>query len=161
MKILIGVLVALALLPSPAHAERIAVLEFSSDGSVADDQLVFLADMVRAAARVALDTDEWMVITRESMLVVLESNVGDLEACVGECEVETGRLIGADLIIAGGLVKFGEDFRLMLKLYETKDGNLLRTETVKAGNLSDLADAVEGVGKKKRIPGTALLAPRS
>src|SRR6266446_10998035 len=39
------------------------------------------------------------VISRENMLVLLQAQGKQLEDCEGECEVETGRRIGADLVV--------------------------------------------------------------
>ncbi|NTV01002.1 MAG: hypothetical protein HGA55_07780, partial [Methanoregulaceae archaeon] len=32
--------------------------------------------------------------------------------CTGECEVETGRLIGADLVVSGAALRFGNRIKL-------------------------------------------------
>ena len=50
----------------------------------------------------------------------------------GECEVETGRNIGADLIIAGDVLKLDGQYLLTLKLYATDSGNLLSATEAEA-----------------------------
>ena len=129
---------------SPGEAlgkEMVAVLNFGSDGSLPDEQLIYLADKVRAAASDALDRDDWLVITRESMHVLQDAN--DLAACESaECEIELGRMLGADQIVVGNVVVFGDKFRLMLRLYETHQGGLLRTEEMTAADAAGLADEI-------------------
>jgi len=110
----------------------------------------FLADEVRAAA---LKTVPGLrVITRENMLVLLKSTGRKLEECEGECEVDTGRRIGADLVVSGELLRFGTKYKLDLKLHETAGGSLL-AGAVASGKTVDELDAA--------VPATVreLLAP--
>jgi hypothetical protein len=65
------------------------------------------------------------VMTRENMLVLLESSGKKLAECEGECEVDTGRRLGADLVITGEVLRFGSNYKLNLRLHETRDGQLL------------------------------------
>ena len=104
----LAILGALLLVPASIKAQqRIAVLEFTGDGSIDETGLRYLADEVRNAAVRHLDRDGWIVMSRENMLELLEINSEDLAECVGECEVETGRLIGAHLLITGNVVRPG------------------------------------------------------
>ena len=128
------------LLPGGAYAERLAVLAFGGDGSLDDAQLAFLADEVRSAALDTLDRAQWTVITRENMLVLLETNAEDLAACEGQCEVETGQLIGADVVVAGDLVKMGSQYRVRLKAYDTTSGELISSEKVESGDIDGVVD---------------------
>jgi len=139
--------IALALLllalvaPGRAQSsERLAVLEFTSDGSVTDSQLSFIADRVRGEALRVLGSEHWKVMTRENMLVLLGANVEQLESCIGECEVETGRLLGAHRVVAGSAMIFGTRYTVMLKLYETDGGELLATQELTAADLDELWD---------------------
>ena len=135
---------ALLLTPGSARAQqRVAVLEFTGDPDVASDaELAYLADKTRGAALKTLDPAEWQVMTRENMLVMLESNTEDLAACLGECEVETGRSIGAQQVVAGSLLKLGATLRLTLKSFDTESGQLLGYEEVSASDLEELADGI-------------------
>lgn len=136
---------SLALIPTnqAGAANRIAVLEFAGDMSVVRDaELEYLADKTRGAALKTLDPVNWDVMTRESLLVMLETNAEDLAACLGECEVETGRLVGADLVVTGSVVRLGETLRLTLKSFDTDTGRMVGYEDVSAANLLDLADGI-------------------
>ena len=131
-------------LPRPVAAKRLAVLEIGGDGSLEDAQLAFLADEVRSAALDALDRAEWTVITRENMLVLMEANAVDLAACEGQCEVETGQLIGADVVVAGDMVKMGSQFRVRLKVYDTANGQLIASEKVESEEVDGVVDQISG-----------------
>ena len=129
----------LAFVHTTAQAQqRIAVLELSGDGSIEETGLQFLADKIREAALVYLDTAVWEVMTQENMLVLLEANADDLAACEGECEVETGRLLGAHLVVAGSQLQFGSSYELVLRSYETESGKLLASASASAGSLDGL-----------------------
>lgn len=153
-------------LVSPGHAasaERLAVLEFSSDGSVTDSELGFIADRVRGEALRVLDEDEWKVLTRENMLVLIGANADQLESCIGECEVETGRLLGADQVVSGSAMVFGTRYTVMLKAYETESGELLATQELTAEDLDELWDGLPDVCAalfgEPEVPGPARAAP--
>lgn len=124
--------------------QRLAVLEFSGDGSLEEDVLGLLADRVRGAALRHLDMREWEVMTQENMLVLLEANASDLAACEGECEVETGQLIGADRVVSGRVQHAGSRYWMMLKIFETRSGRLDAIEEVAAEDVDALLDATPG-----------------
>lgn len=107
-----------------AQAQTVAVLEFQSKLPEAKRlDAGYLADRVRAAVKDELPGAR--VITRENMLVLMKASGKDLASCEGACEVETGRLIGADLVVSGELLEFGAQTKLNLKLHDTRSGELL------------------------------------
>jgi len=79
------------------------------------------------------------VITRENMLVLLQASGKDLANCEGECEVDTGRRIGADVVVSGELLKFGTQYKLNMKLHDTRSGELI-AGAVAAGTTADDLD---------------------
>jgi hypothetical protein len=118
---------------------RLAVLDFRN--KLADPGEVdapYFADVVRSAALKALPG--LRVITRENLLVLLESSGKKIEECEGECEVDTGRRIGADLVISGDLLKVGTNYKLNLRLHETRGGQLV-SGTAASGKTVDELDA--------------------
>jgi len=143
-------LLPLALLAAvPARAQidpalsrgHLAVLDFKNKLSASDKQEVdatYFADVVRSAALRTVPTLQ--VITRENLIVLLTSTGKKLEECEGECEVDTGRRIGADLVISGDLLKIGTNFKLNLRLHETHGGQLV-SGAVAAGKTVDDLDA--------------------
>src|SRR5260221_10857111 len=97
----------------------------------------YLSDQVRSAVKETLPQAK--VITRENMLVLLQASGKKLEECEGECEVDTGRRIGADLVISGELLRFGTQYKLNMKLHDTRSGELI-SGSVASGATADELD---------------------
>jgi len=120
-------------------AQTVGVLEFRD--KVPKEQRIdaaYLSDQVRSAVKDYLPSAK--VITRENMLVLLEASGKKLEECEGECEVDTGRRIGADLVVSGELLKFGTQYKLNMKLHDTRSGELI-SGAVAAGTTADQLDS--------------------
>ena len=133
------------------HGKLVAVLEFNTKLEGTEKKAVdvqYLADTVRAAVLDALP--ELRVMTRENELVLLEQSGKKLAECEGECEVDTGRRLGADLVISGDLLRFGSSFKLNLKLHETRDGRLLAGAQA-SGRTIDELDAATGIAVRKLL----------
>ncbi len=118
-----------------AAAPVVGVLEFR-DKVPAEQRIdaAYLSDQVRAAVKEVLPQSR--VITRENMLVLLQASGRDLQECEGECEVDTGRRIGADLVVSGELLRFGTQYKLNMKLHDTGRGELL-SGSVAGGTTAD------------------------
>ncbi|MFN2546747.1 MAG: hypothetical protein ABR567_04900 [Myxococcales bacterium] len=119
--------------------QTVAVLEFRD--KVPREQRIdaaYLSDQVRSAVKELLPSAK--VITRENMLVLLEASGKKLEECEGECEVDTGRRIGADLVVSGELLRFGSQYKLNMKLHDTRSGELI-SGTVASGATADELDS--------------------
>jgi len=121
-----------------AAAQVVGVLEFRE--KVPPDQRIdagYLSDQVRSEVKESLR--EARVITRENMLLLLQARGQKLEECEGECEVETGRRIGADLLVSGELLRFGTQYKLNMKLHDTRSGELI-SGSVASGATADELD---------------------
>ena len=133
--------VMVVLSPRAALAvQRLAVLELTGDGTIDDPGLVLIADKIRTESLLYLDRDQWQVLTRENMLVLLEANAANLAACEGECEVETGRLLGAQIVVVGRAMQFGTRYTVILNTYDTDHGELMRSAEATAPTLDGLWD---------------------
>ncbi len=135
-------MLAAALLASrPAGAARLAVLEFKGE-DLAPKALSYLSRKVRGEALKHLPAG-WEVMTRDNMLVLIDAAAGQ---CVkeGECEVETGRHIGADLVVSGEVVKLGSKLRLTMNAYDTASGRLLRTAEAASADVDGLIERLPG-----------------
>ena len=133
--------------PPVASANRlrdgamVAVLDFKHAASFTTDDARYLADVVRAG--VLKTAPRLGVMTRENLIVLLQASGKDLAECEGECEVDTGRRIGADAVISGDVLKFGERFKLSLRLHETKGGRLLAAAVASGATLEELDAQVQ------------------
>jgi hypothetical protein len=100
----------------------------------------YLTDVVRQVAlRVAPKAD---VMTRENLLILLQVTGKNPEECEGECEVDTGRRIGADLILSGDIQKLGLTFKISLRMHNTKDGRLISAALAEGSSPEKLDGAV-------------------
>ena len=95
-----------------------------------------ITDLVRAASlRVAPGLH---VMTRENTMVLLQASGKKLEDCEGECEVDTGRRLGADLVVTGQVLKVGTSFKLTLRMHETQTGRPLSGAVASGKTVDDL-----------------------
>ncbi|MBS2024401.1 MAG: DUF2380 domain-containing protein [Deltaproteobacteria bacterium] len=130
----------------------VAVLEFKDrlgEGQNAA-QIGYFSDRVRTA--LLKQAPELRVITRENLQVLLDASGKSLADCEGECEVDTGRRIGADLVVSGELLRVGSTLKLNLRLHETKSGTLVSGAVASGKALDELDGGVTAAV-------TELLAP--
>ncbi len=138
--------------PVVAHAAaalsgKLAVLElrnFAKD--LTHENAQYFTDMLRSAALKAQPQLE--VMTRENLVVLLQASGKRLEECEGECEVETGRRIGADLIISGELQKLGSLYKLSLRLHDTHEGRLLASTQASGKTIEELDESAQSASEK-------------
>ena len=130
---------------------KLAVLDFKSFTDVLKPEDVrYFTDVVRGAT---LKTAPGLqVMTRENLLVLLQATGKDASQCEGECEVETGRRIGADVVISGEILKVGTRFKMSLKLHETKEGRLLSTSVASGKSIDELDESAQAAASELLIP---------
>ena len=121
-------------------AGKLAVLDFRNYVKEMQPETVrYFTDVVRSAA--VRKGQHFQVMTRENLLVLLQASGKTLEGCEGECEVETGRRIGADVVVSGDLQRVGTKLKLSLRLHETQGGRLLAAEVASGKSVDDLDTA--------------------
>jgi hypothetical protein len=125
--------------PAPAGtlAGKLAVLElrnFAKD--LTRENAQYFTDLVRGAA--LKSQPQLQVMTRENLIVLLQASGKKLEECEGECEVDTGRRIGADLIISGELQRVGTKYKMTLRLHDTHEGRLLASTQASGKSVDEL-----------------------
>ena len=118
--------------------KRIAILELANrtKHQVSLDEINYLTNEMRRVAGY-LPSSKFLVMTKESIEVLIDPSKS-LEDCVGVCEVETGRLLGADWILTGEVIRFGKSLRVSIKLHETRSGQYLAGESLKGKEVEDL-----------------------
>lgn len=106
----------------------VAVLEPAGVDSVSVAVLMSLSDAVRAGVGDALG-NRALVLTRENIDIMLDPRA-KCPLQEGSCDVDTGRSMGAALIVSGQVTVVDGTLFATLKLYETASGRLLGTQSV-------------------------------
>lgn len=133
-----GLLVALASPGVLAEEPRtLAVLEFADQAGLSQYEIEALSDEVREAALV-LGREGLRVMTRESMLVMLPPGTTLAECQGAQCEVEMGRKVGADLVVAGTVGRFAGQLEVRLKAFDTRTAALLGACSASGADLAEI-----------------------
>ena len=128
-----------------ARVQRVAVIDLGVvGGAVAPDVARALTEMVRTTS-LRLPSGRYQVITRENLLALLPPEVSLEECTDAQCEIEFGRMVGADFVVTGEIARFGEVLQIQLRLYRTLDGILVSGESGRARSEEEVPDAVEEV----------------
>jgi len=98
--------------------------------------LLYLTDRIRTAALRA--GPSLNVVSRENLVVLLQASGKTMEQCEGECDVETGRLVGADLVVSGEALTVDGSFKLSLKLHATKNGRIFSGSVASGTSFDEL-----------------------
>lgn len=134
---------ALAILAASAlRAEqpKLAVLEFEVQKGLSLDRRTFSSRLQNAARRMA---PHLFVMTQANIEMLVRAAGKKLVDCEGQCAIDTGRLVGADIVIGGRISRVGR-LSLSMQMYETKTGQLLAGEDVEARTDAELLDASGG-----------------
>jgi TolB-like protein len=133
---------------SAAERLRVAVLEFDAGQLGAEKAIdrTYFSDLIRGKIRKAAPA--LFVMTRESTLQILGASGKKAEDCEGECEVETGRLLGADYVVSGRMTKVGSRYLLTLRLHRTSDGELINTAEARGKSTDELVDNAGAAGEE-------------
>ena len=127
---------------SSALLLRIAALDVQSKSDIADQELIYLSDLLRGAVRRALPGDRFLLMTRENIAELLPKGVS-VNDCIGDCAVTVGRKLGADYVVTSELFVLQGGRKLSLSLYSTKDSNLIASNAIAAADLSELEGKVK------------------
>lgn len=146
-----------------ADESRVAVLEIGGDGEPVFQQT--LTDTVREGVRRALGAS-YKVMTRETMALIASDMGEDLACLEGECEVATGEMLGASLVVSGNLAEIEGEWVLTVKLHRVADRDFLgstapirgRTQLALMDQVADLT--TDFIREKLRVRGAGRSGPR-
>ena len=121
-------LLALAL-PRPVGAAprpRVGVLDLRVlSGEVKDTDASYLTEVIRGTAARTLGSG-FSVITRDNLLDLLRAAGKSLEDCSeAGCATEYGRAISADYVITGEVQRYGDEYKVALRLHRTSPPELV------------------------------------
>jgi TolB-like protein len=138
-----------------AEAPLVAVLEFRNEVPGIDKKTDRNGDYLADVARSALAARRLGVMTRENLVVLLRSSGSSVSDCIDKCEIETGRLVGAEFVLSGSMVQFGDELRLSMRLHDTRSGTLLAGDMVGGPDVRSLEAALPPALARmvSRIPG--------
>jgi hypothetical protein len=144
-------------------ADRVAVLEFTTDErAVSDTLLRQISDEARRAAVDVLPTSQYSVITRENQETILrEQGVDAAAMCDAQCEVDLARTIGASLLVTGNVSKIGARFILNVKVFHADRGQVLKIVKVTASDDGDLYDQTYAAARRMFVEGLGIADPSS
>ena len=127
---------------SKVELQRVAVLELTNRAPqlVTEDEVKYLTNELRTVAS-NLPRDQYLVLTKESLEVLNDPKL-KLEDCIDACEVKVGRLIGAQWIITGEVMRFGTSLRVSLKLHQTETGQFIKGASLKGKTVEELEETL-------------------
>ena len=123
---------------APPPPRMLAVLELTSFLDESEKKNVpaqFFSDLVRGYAH--NEAPDLRLMTHENILLLLPNGEKDLADCEAGCEIETGRRLGADLIITGELRRVG-DLNIQLRIHDTRTAQLLQTALIEGKDAAEL-----------------------
>jgi hypothetical protein len=144
---LVAPLLAVALaagLPAMARADEkyVAVLELT--GGADRSVMGALTDRIRTAAGDAL-RGRFRVISRDEVAERLLKNGRSCDLLEGACSVELGRMVGADLVLAGRALPVSSGLEVSLQLHDSVSGALVSSATMSA------AGPLDALGKSSAL----------
>ncbi|NNK48975.1 MAG: hypothetical protein HKP01_08900, partial [Gemmatimonadetes bacterium] len=121
---------------------RVAVLELGNASGLSPAEVAYLTDQVRTTVVETVPEGSHLVMTRESIQELLPEGVKLTDCLDAVCEVEIGRMLGADFVISGEVLTFAEEYRLILKLHDCTSAAFMTSEAVGATELTELESKV-------------------
>jgi len=117
---------------------NIAVLALTGDKTVSSEQLQFITGKFSAYL---VESETFTVLDRSRMDDILkEQGFQQSGACNNsECRVQVGQLLGVDNLVAGSLVRFGNEYAFRIEYLDVSSGRIIKTiEFEKTGELQDV-----------------------
>ena len=131
-----------------AGEKKVAVLELVNKAGVTDDEAYALTDQVRVVASQTLPGSSFIVMTSENIQELLPPDM-DLKKCTdAKCEVEMGRMLGADYIITGEIIRFGGKLQVNLRSHNSFTSHFVFGGNTMADDILGLKNELNGLSSK-------------
>ncbi len=117
---------------------QIAVIDFSGDATINQDQLDFISGEL---ASELVKTKAFVVLERGKIQSILqEQGFQQSGACNStECQVQIGQMLGVDHIVTGKLVRFGPNYAFRTEYLDVATGRIQKTISFeKSGELHEI-----------------------
>jgi PEGA domain len=142
--VLLGVLTCFWHFAFAAGDKKVAVLELLNKAGVTEDEAYALTDQVRIVASESLPGAHFTIMTSENIEELLPPDM-DLAKCTdAKCEVEMGRMIGAEYLITGEIIRFAGDLRINLKVHNSRTGSFVGGRNCEATEIRGLENKLKG-----------------
>ena len=138
-----------------AAQKRVAILDILiTDNAITDAEADYLTDLTRDITREALPLYRYLIMTKENIESLLSpEQMEQLKRCTSDtCEVEAGRMVEADYVVTGVVLKFGTGLRLTLKIHDTKSANLLKVVRASGKSVDALEFPLEEKARELFVP---------
>ena len=128
-----------------AGEKKVAVLELVNKAGVTDDEAYSLTDQVRIVASQTLPGGHFIVMTSENIQELLPPDM-DLKKCTdAKCEVEMGRMLGADYIVTGEIIRFGGRLQINLRTHNSFTSHFVFGGDVESDDVLEMKTALRGL----------------
>jgi hypothetical protein len=129
--------------------DKIAVLRIDHHTHLKNTDIDFLNNRMEATIQ-KYTRGFYQVMTQQNIYLLLPPDQ-TLEDCKGSCEVETGRLLGAQLIITANISILTDDPKHLIlnaKLYDTKTAVQVNQHHIKATSITSLDQQMDAFCKE-------------
>jgi len=133
--LLVAVMLGITFTAETAFCTRVAVIDFESIG---DDPNIGrgVTEIVRTEL---IKTGSYEVVERALLNKIIEEQRFQLSDLVDPSKaVELGKLLGADLILTGSVVKIGTSYTINARFIDVKTGMAKRAEAIRGNEINEL-----------------------
>ena len=128
-----------------AGEKKVAVLELRNKAGITDDEAYSLTDQVRIVASQMLPGGHFIVMTTENIQELMPPDM-DLKKCdSAKCEVEIGKMLGADYIVTGEIIRYGGRLQVNLRAHHSFTSHFVFGGDAGAGDVFELKSASRGL----------------
>ena len=138
--LVLGLMIANLMCSLSFAKNRLLVSNFQTNSEfVSNEDLLMLTERVIV---IISEMKTYDLITKENILTLLPPDQ-NLEECIDKCEIETGRLVGANKVISGWVVKSKGLYQLTVKLHDTRTGVLEVAKLISATNFKGVLSELQ------------------
>ncbi|MBD3165880.1 DUF2380 domain-containing protein [bacterium] len=125
----------LIIVPATASTPVVGVLELDVGEGIAAEQAKPLTHLLQEELHA---TGHFTLVERDKLEDILEEIGLQMAGCTTtECAVETGRMLGAQQMVAGSVSRFGDLYVVSVRLIDVESAVVLRAESVKCRSSVD------------------------
>jgi hypothetical protein len=124
--------------------ERIAILNANSlNKDITNEDVDFISEEIRSAIFYSISKTKYDLIQKETITQFLNENATSI--CTSSCEIETGKILGADYILTSSIYNLDNTFSLKIKVFDIEDGSTLDMFSVSSSAIHDLSSEISSI----------------